>query len=54
VELEGRPFTQQTQKYHAKSLAALRARFAAVSDHGRLDPVLRDAGCLRWLADGGA
>jgi glutathione S-transferase len=50
LALEGRPFTQQTQKYHAKSLAALRARFAAVADHGALDPVLRDAGCLRWLA----
>jgi glutathione S-transferase len=50
LELEGRPFTQQTQKYHAKSLAALRARFAAVADHAALDPVLRDAGCLRWLA----
>jgi len=52
VTLGGRPFTQQAQKYHAKSLAVLRARFAAVSDHGTLDPILRDAGCLRWLAEG--
>jgi glutathione S-transferase len=54
VDLEGRPFSQQAQKYHAKSLAALRARFAAVPDHGTLDPILRQAGCLRWLTGGAA
>jgi glutathione S-transferase len=52
VTLEGRPFTQETQKYHAKSLAALRARYAAVHDKPALDPVLREAGCLKWLAGG--
>jgi glutathione S-transferase len=51
VELEGRPFTQQTQKYHAKSLAALRARYAAVSDRSRLDPILERTGCLPALRD---
>jgi glutathione S-transferase len=50
VEIDGRPFEQETQKYHARSLAALRARYAAVADRGGLDPILRDTGCLRWLA----
>jgi glutathione S-transferase len=45
----GKPFGQETQKYHAKSLAALRARYAAVADRARLDPILREAGCLEWL-----
>jgi glutathione S-transferase len=51
VELEGRPFTQQTQKYHAKSLGALRARYASVPDRAALDPILERTGCLRWLRE---
>jgi glutathione S-transferase len=47
--LHGRPFSQQVQKYHARSLAALRARYAAVSDKRALDPVLERTGCKRWL-----
>jgi glutathione S-transferase len=50
VTLGGRPFTQETQKYHAKSLAALRARYGRVPERTRLDPILREAGCLPWLA----
>jgi glutathione S-transferase len=50
VELRGRPFEQETQKYHARSLAALRARYAAVADRSALDPILAGTGCLRWLA----
>jgi glutathione S-transferase len=49
VELDGKPFSQETQKYHAKSLAALRARYAAVADKKALDPILEEAGCRRWL-----
>jgi glutathione S-transferase len=52
LELGGKPFTQETQKYHAKSLAALRARYAAVTDHGALDPLLERAGCRSWLTAG--
>jgi glutathione S-transferase len=44
--LDGKPFVQEPQKYHAKSLAALRARYAAVGDKARLDPILARAGCL--------
>jgi glutathione S-transferase len=49
VTLGGRPWTQEAQKYHAKSLAALRARYAACPDRARLDPILRASGCLQWL-----
>jgi len=52
VTLDGSPFTQETQKYHAKSLAALRARYAAVADHATLDPILDRAGVRPWLAVG--
>ncbi|MFN8544985.1 MAG: glutathione S-transferase family protein [Candidatus Binatia bacterium] len=47
--LDGAPFTQDVQKYHAKSLNALRARWAAVADRSALDPILAHAGCLDWL-----
>jgi glutathione S-transferase len=50
LEIEGQPFTQNTQKYHAKSLAALRARYAALADKSELDPILKQVNCLGWLA----
>ncbi len=50
VDLAGRRWDQKPQKYHARSLAALRARYAAVADRGALDRVLEAAGCRRWLA----
>jgi glutathione S-transferase len=49
VALEGRPFRQQTQKYHARSLAALKNRYAKLAGHGALDAVLARTGCLAWL-----
>ena len=49
VELRGKPFTQETQRYHAKSLAALKARYAAVADRSALDPILQSTGCADWL-----
>ena len=49
LTLGGKPYSQETQKYHAKSLAALRTRYAAVSDKSDLDPILRAAGCLEYL-----
>jgi glutathione S-transferase len=48
VMLAGRPYAQAPQKYHAKSLAALRARYAA-SRSDALDAVLAEAGCLPYL-----
>jgi glutathione S-transferase len=49
VELAGKVFTQQPQKYHAKSLVAIRAHYNAVADKSRLDEVLGRAGCLKAL-----
>lgn len=49
VELAGRTWTQKPVKYHARSLAALRQKYAGVTDKGRLDPILQQAGCLRGL-----
>jgi glutathione S-transferase len=49
VELRGRPFSQETQRYHAKSLGALRARYAGLVDRSALDPVLRATGCFEAL-----
>ncbi len=49
VELDGRTWTQKPQKYHARSLAKLRERYAAVADKAALDPILEKTGCLAWL-----
>ncbi|MGH7289018.1 MAG: glutathione S-transferase family protein [Myxococcota bacterium] len=45
-------WTQKPQKYHARSLAELRKKYAAVPDKGTLDPILERASCLRWLQSG--
>jgi glutathione S-transferase len=42
-------WTQKPQKYHARSLAALRERYAAIADKSVLDPILDRTGCLSWL-----
>jgi len=47
VGLDGREWTQKPQKYHARSLAALRARYAALPERRALDRVLERAGCLQ-------
>jgi len=49
VELAGKTWTQKPQKYHAKSLAALRAKYAAVSDRAAVDAMLERAGCVAAL-----
>ena len=46
VELARETFTQQPQKYHAKSLIALRERYAQIADKSALDGVLAATGCL--------
>jgi glutathione S-transferase len=51
VELDGRTWTQKPVKYQAKSLAAIRARYAAVADKSSLDAVLDELGCRSWLAN---
>ena len=49
MTLGGKPYSEETQKYHAKSLAVLRARYAAVGDKSVLDPILDETGCLAGL-----
>jgi glutathione S-transferase len=49
LELASRKWTQKPQKYHARSLQALRAKYTQARS-AELDPVLAKAGCLRWLA----
>jgi glutathione S-transferase len=49
VTLGDKIWTQKPQKYHARSLGMLRARYAAVPDKAALDPVLAVAGCLAGL-----
>jgi glutathione S-transferase len=48
VELAGRTFTQKPQKYHAKSLRALREKYAAAKS-SELDAALEAVGCLDGL-----
>jgi glutathione S-transferase len=49
LELDGGVWTQKPQKYHAKSLAALRAKYTAARGARGLDAVLERAGCLSAL-----
>ena len=49
VTLAGKVWTQKPQKYHARSLAMLRAKYADAADKAALDPVLDAAGCLEGL-----
>ena len=53
VELAGKTWTQKPQKYHARSLAAIRKKYAAASGNAELDDVLAASDCLPWLKDGG-
>ncbi|MEW6775208.1 MAG: glutathione S-transferase family protein [Bdellovibrionota bacterium] len=50
MELDGRPYSQEPQKYHAKSLGVLKQKYAAIADKSALDPILEEAGCKKWLA----
>jgi len=49
VVLDGKEWSQKPQKYHAKSLSALREKYARVADKAALDALLERAGCLAGL-----
>lgn len=49
VDLPGGTYVQGPQKYHARSLAALKARYAAAADAPGLTAILDAAGCTPWL-----
>ncbi len=50
VTLAGKAWTQKPQKYHARSLAKLRARYAEVAGDAALREILDATGCLPWLS----
>jgi glutathione S-transferase len=49
VQLGDKVWIQKPQKYHARSLAMLRAKYVGVTNKAALDPVLEQAGCLGGL-----
>lgn len=49
VDLAGSTYVQPPQKYHAKSLQALRERYQAVENKDLLAPILEKTGCLSYL-----
>ncbi len=49
VELAGRTWTQKPQKYHARSLTALREKYKAAGNNPALDAILESSGCLAGL-----
>ena len=50
IDLPGGAYVQAPQKYHAKSLAALRARYAQAGDSAPLRAILEAGGCMSYLA----
>jgi glutathione S-transferase len=49
VDLAGKPYVQPPQKYHAKSLAALREKYRAASGNAALNDILTTSDCIRHL-----
>ena len=49
VALGDKVWTQKPQKYHARSLGMLRAKYAGITDRQDLDLILAAAGCLAGL-----
>ena len=49
VALAGAAWSQEPQKYHARSLVEIRRKYAAAKGATGLDEVLTKADCLRWL-----
>ncbi|MEC9344792.1 MAG: glutathione S-transferase family protein [Pseudomonadota bacterium] len=49
VMLPKGPFRQTPQKYHARSLAIIKGKYAEVRDNAALRQLLDETGCLKWL-----
>ena len=49
VDLAGDRWIQQPQRYHARSLRALREKYICLGEHAPLAQVLEATGCLPWL-----
>jgi hypothetical protein len=54
MTLGGAEWTQEPQKYHARSLQEIRRKYAAAKGAAGLDDVLEKTGCLSVLRSGGA
>jgi len=50
VTLGGAPWSQEPQKYHARSLAEIRRKYAAAKSTPGLEAILSESGCLKYLA----
>jgi glutathione S-transferase len=48
--LGGKPWSQEPQKYHARSLAEIRRKYTAAKGAPGLNETLDKANCVRWLA----
>jgi hypothetical protein len=49
MTLAGAPWSQEPQKYHARSLAEIRRKYAAAKGAPGLDAILSESGCLTYL-----
>ena len=50
MRLGGVAWSQEPQKYHARSLAELRRKYAAAKAAPGLDVILAESGCLKFLS----
>ena len=50
TSLAGAAWSQEPQKYHARSLAEIRRKYAATKGAPGLDAILTESGCLRYLS----
>jgi hypothetical protein len=50
VTLGGAPWSQEPQKYHARSLAEIRRKYAAAKGSPGLEAILDESGCLPYLS----
>jgi glutathione S-transferase len=50
IALGGANWSQEPQKYHARSLAEIRRKYAAARNAPGLHAILEETGCLRYLA----
>jgi glutathione S-transferase len=50
LSLGGTAWSQEPQKYHARSLAEIRRKYATAKAAPGLEAILRESGCLSWLA----
>ena len=50
MTLAGTAWSQEPQKYHARSLTEIRRKYAAAKGAPGLDAILTESGCLRYLS----